>query len=164
MSVPSAEQRFSQGLAALADAQPLQAADHFLEAMHIEQRRGVDRPDMRFLSYYGLSLARAQRAQHAAVEACELAVRHDSTRPVLLLNLGRVHLMAGRLASALQCFERGLRLAPGHRSLRLELSRCDRRSRRALPFLDRANPPNRWLGTLRVRLEAWGRAPGSHPT
>jgi tetratricopeptide (TPR) repeat protein len=142
-------------LAALAEAQPLQAVDCFLDAMQIEQRLRVRRPDMRYLSYYGLSLARANRATHAALEACELAARDAPSHPLLQLNLGRVHLLAGRLPLALQCFERGLRLAPDHRSLRLELGRADRRSREVLPFLDRSHRLNRWMGRLRESLRAW---------
>ena len=62
MPIPAAEQRFNKGLAALADARPLQAIDCFLDAMHTERRHRVRRPDMRYLSYYGLSLARGNRA------------------------------------------------------------------------------------------------------
>ena len=155
MPVHSAERSFKMGLAALAEAQPLQAADCFLDAMQTEQRQRVRRPDMRYLSYYGLSLARASRVTHAALEACALAARHDPSNPLLQLNLGRVHLLMGRLPLALECFERGLRLAPDHRSLRLELGRVDRRSREVLSFLDRSHRLNRWMGKLRESLPAW---------
>jgi predicted Zn-dependent protease len=168
MPVPSAERSFRDGLAALAEARPLHAVDCFLDAMQIEQRLRVPRPDMRYLSYYGLSLARANRVTHAALEACELAARHDPSHPLLQLNLGRVHLLAGRLPLAIQCFDRGLRLAPNHRSLRLELARVDRRARAVLAFLDRSHWLNRWLGRLRESLRArlgapprvqWSRSP-----
>jgi tetratricopeptide (TPR) repeat protein len=154
MPIPSAERSYHEGLVALAGARPLHAADRFLDAMQIEQRQGVHHPDMRCLSYYGLSLARAGHVAHAALEACELAARHDPSDPVLLLNLGRIHLLAGRLAPALHCFERGLRLAPDHRALRLELGRIERRSRRTVRFLTRSHPLNRWMGKLRDSLRA----------
>ena len=137
MPLPAAERIFNKGLAALADARPLQAVDHFLDAMQTEQRLRVRHPDMRYLSYYGLSLARANRAAHAAFEACDLAARHDPDNPLLLLNLGRVLLLAGRLPLALECFERGLRRAPDHTTL---------------PFLSRSNSLNRRLGQLRESL------------
>jgi tetratricopeptide (TPR) repeat protein len=154
MPIPSAERSFREGLAALASARPLHAADRFLDAMQIEQRQGVHHPDMRCLSYYGLSLARAGQVAHAALEACELAVRDDPSDPVLLLNLGRVHLLAGRREAALPCFERGLRIAPDHRALRVELGRIDRRSRRMVRWLARSHPLNRWMGKLRESLRA----------
>jgi len=108
MSIASAEVSFNKGLAALTDGRPLRAVDHFLDAMQIEQRLRSHRPDMRYLSYYGLSLARAQRALHAAIEACSLAVRREPKRAELLLNLGRVFRLAGRRDEALGCFERWL--------------------------------------------------------
>jgi len=154
MPIPSAERHFKKGLAALADGQPLEAVDCFLEAMQTEQRKRVRHPDMRYLSYYGLSLARAHRVTHAALEACSLAVRHEPESPVLLLNLGRVYLESGRKSSALDCFERGLRLAPNHRALKRERSRVERRAQPCLPFLDRQHPMNRRLGRVRESLRA----------
>jgi len=150
MPVLSAERSFNKGLAALAEAQPLEAVDHFLEAMQIEERLEVQDPDMRYLSYYGLSLARANRVAHAAGVACDLAARHDPLDPVLQLNLGRVHLLGGHVQRALERFERGLRLDPTHPELCDELARVDRRSRPVLGFLGRAHRLNRWLGRCRA--------------
>ena len=62
MSVLSAESSFSQGLAAFSADRHAEAAEHFRTAMQIERQRGVRRPEARFLSYYGLSLARSSRA------------------------------------------------------------------------------------------------------
>jgi len=139
----------NKGLAALAAAQPLRAVDCFLDAMQIEERLRVRQPDMRFLSYYGLSLARANRATNAAAEACELAAHHDPRDPLMLLNLGRVRLLAGRRAEALECFKHGLRLVPGHAVLLQALERGERRSVPVLPCLDRSNKLNRWVGRVR---------------
>jgi tetratricopeptide (TPR) repeat protein len=152
MTVSAAERSFNKGLAALAAAQPLRAVDCFLEAMQIEERLQLRDPDMRYLSYYGLSLARANRATHLAFEACDLAARHDPSNPLLLLNLGRVLLLAGRRALALACFERGLRIAPDHLALKRELGRVDRRSPPPLRFLDRSHTLNRYIGRLRESL------------
>jgi len=149
MPVSDAQRSFNKGLAALAAAQPLRAVDCFLDAMQIEERLRVRQPNMRFLSYYGLSLARANRATNAAAEACELAARHDPRDPLLLLNLGRVRMLAGRRAEALECFKRGLRLVPGHAVLLQALKRGERRSVPLLPFLDRSNKLNRWVGRVR---------------
>ena len=150
MPAASAKRSFDKGLAALADGRPLEAADSFLDAMQTQERLRVRRPDMRYLSYYGLSLARAHRALHAATEACSLALGHDPDSRVLLLNLGRVHMMAGRRSAALGCFERGLELAPHHRALARELARANRRASAPLTFLDRGHALNRWTGQART--------------
>jgi len=144
----AAKKSFAQGLSALAAENPLRAADFFLEAMQTEERLGVRRPDMRYLSYYGLSLARAYRAAHAAIEACQLAVRHDPSNPILLLNLGQVQLLSGRRDAALASFRRGLKIAPGDHALREALDLAERRSSPTLRFLDRSNFLNRWIGRL----------------
>jgi tetratricopeptide (TPR) repeat protein len=154
MSIQFAEQHFAKGLAALAEERALEAADCFLAAMQAEAGDGARRPDMRYLSYYGLSLAKASYATASAVQACELAYQSDPLQPTVLLNLGRVYLLTGRTAQALGCFERGVRLAPAHRALRRELAQANRRGRPLFSFLDRSNPLNRWTGRLRSALRA----------
>ena len=156
---PSAETRFNKGLAALADAQHLTAADLFLEAMQIESKQATSHLDMRCLSYYGLSLARAGRAVFAGLEACELAVRDQPGDVVLLLNLGRVRLIAGQKDRALDCFDHACRIAPGSDTIRQALTGADRRARPAIPFLTRSNALNRWTGKLRTNLaRRWTKA------
>jgi tetratricopeptide (TPR) repeat protein len=152
MSVQFAEQHFAKGLAALAEERALEAADCFLAAMQAEAGDGARRPDMRYLSYYGLSLAKASYATASAVQACELAYQSNPLHPAVLLNLGRVYLLTGKTTQALGCFERGIRLAPSHRALLRELSRADRRRRPFFSFLDRSNPLNRWTGRMRSAL------------
>ena len=149
MSISAARQSFDQGLAALAAEQPLRAVDLFLGAMQIEERQQIQRPDMRYLSYYGLGLARARMVTHTAVQACELAVRHDPTSPLLLLNLGRVYIMTGSPTRALACFEHGLTLDPGFQPLAHELKMHDRRSTPTIPFLRRSSAINQWMGQMR---------------
>src|SRR5262249_56470453 len=59
MPILSAENQFRQGLVALVDEDPKTAAERFRAAIQIERQRHVRRPQMRYLSYYGLSLALA---------------------------------------------------------------------------------------------------------
>ena len=153
MSIPSAKLSFRKGLAALADARHLEAADMFLAAMQIESRQQLHRPDMRYLSYYGLSLVWAGRVTYSARQACELALRHNPEHPILLLNLGRVYLMTGQIGRGLACFEHGIRLCPNHGPLLRELHRADRRAKSVIPVLARSNPLNRWAGKLRAALK-----------
>lgn len=142
MSVLAAEHLFNEALAALADSRDSEAAALCRHALEIERQRGVAHPDLRYLSYYGLSVARAGGDRTAAVRACETAAA-GAPMPALLLNLGRVYLIAGKPAAARRCFERGVLLAPQHRPLRDELVRLERGA--AAP----RRPLRRWLRWLR---------------
>jgi tetratricopeptide (TPR) repeat protein len=128
------------------------AVTAFKTAMEIEKQHAVPRPQWRYLSYYGLSLARADRPTREAMDACERAVRCDPWDPDLLLNLGRVFALAGKSTRALAAYERGLQIAPRHRALRTELRALDRRSTPPLSFLSRSHPLNCALGKIRASL------------
>jgi tetratricopeptide (TPR) repeat protein len=153
MAILAAENCFRKGLVALADGRPAEAAAMFEAAMLIERERSVTRPQMRYLSYYGLSLAQSKRANRQAIQACETAARMDFFSPDLLLNLGKVYLLAGKTSKALETFERGLRIAPHYKPLHAELQKVDRRAAPPIPGLRRSHPLNRWLGKLRAQLK-----------
>src|SRR5258706_15795753 len=104
MPILSAENSFRRGLVALVDGDPATAADHFHASILIEVQHGVTRPQMRYLSYYGLSRAQAHGATAQTIQACETASRRDFFSPELLLNLGRVYLLAGKTAEAVGAF------------------------------------------------------------
>ncbi len=157
MPILSAENSFRSGLVALVEGDPANAATHFQAAILIERQHGVTRPQMRYLSYYGLSLAQARGASPDAIQACETASRRDFFNPDLLLNLGRVYLLAGKTTKALWAFQRGLELAPRHKSLRAEQGKVDRRQAPPLTIVSRAHPVNKLLGKLRWALQS--RAP-----
>ena len=152
MTILSAENSFRRGLVALVDGDPADAAEHFQAAILIEVQNGVRRPQMRYLSYYGLSRALAFGATPQSIQACETAARRDFFNPDLLLNLGRVYLLAGKKTKALAALERGLELAPTHRGLRAEFTKIDRRSPPPLGIVSRSHPLNKWLGRLRASL------------
>jgi len=158
MAILDAENCFKRGLVALHQGKPLDAAALFESAMVIERRRGAARPQMRYLSYYGVSLAQAKRQTRQAIEACERAANVDFFDPNLVLNLGKVYLIAGKRTKALTTFQRGLRMAPSHQALRAELSRAERRRPLPIGFLSRNHPLNRLLGRLRSRFSAEPRA------
>jgi len=159
MNILSAENYFRRGLTALVDGDPTVASDYFQSAILTEVQHGVKRPQMRYLSYYGLSRAQAFGATPQAIQACETAVRRDFFNPDLFLNLGRVYLLAGKTTKSLAAFERGLGLAPSHKGLLAELTRIDRRAAPPLGIVSRSNPLNKWMGRLRASLRS--RAPKS---
>jgi tetratricopeptide (TPR) repeat protein len=149
MAILSAENAFRKGLGALAESRPEAASHYFRKALDLERERSTSRLDMRYLSYYGLSLARAGLSGQIALQACKTAVFKQNNDPLLFLNLGRVYILTGKLTRALEAFEKGLRLAPDHKMLKDELAKIDRRLKPAIPFLDRSHPVNRWIGRHR---------------
>lgn len=152
MPILTAENNFRRGLAALVDNNHRDAMVFFSRAIDTERQRGALGPQPRYLSYYGLSLAKSRGSTGEALEACRMAAASDSNNPDLFFNLGRVCLLAGDESGALRAFEQGLRFAPEHVSLLRERSRIERRRAPVLSRLDRSHPLNRWLGRLRARL------------
>ena len=153
MNTLAARNQFRNGLMALVDRNFAEAAEFFRAAMEAERNLSeAGRCKARSLSYYGLSLALADRPTRQAIEACEMAVRADSKDPDLHLNLGRVLALAGRTTRALAAFGAGLALNPEHRGLRAEGSKIDRRKRPVVPFLNRSHPLNHGLGRLKATL------------
>ena len=152
MPILAAENCFKKGLVALAEGRPAEASAMFEAAMVIERERSVSRPQMRYLSYYGLSLAQTKRPTRQAIKACETAANVDFFSPDLLLNLGKVYLLAGKTTKALATWERGARIAPNYKAIRLELQKADRRSLPPIAALRRSHPLNRLLGKLRAQV------------
>ena len=154
MPIFSAENAFRRGLRELVEGESLAAAESFQSAILIEVQQGVRRPQMRYLSYYGLARAQAHGATPQAIQACETASRRDFFNPDLLLNLAKVYLLAGKTTKALATFQRGLELAPQHKALLTEFGRVDRREAPPLALVKRSHPLNKMLGKLRSSLRS----------
>ena len=152
MTGASPEEHFRLGRAALSKRRPREAAGHFQRAMHRERELGVLRPQMRYLSFYGLSMAAGHKPDRQAISCCEQAASHDETDVELLLNLARVYYLAALPTRALSAIERGLRVDPDNGGLRTLLLKVDRRAPPLVPGLGRDHPLNRSLGRLRAAL------------
>jgi tetratricopeptide (TPR) repeat protein len=152
MPQPSAENSFRRGLVLLSAGDPTTALSHFQAAIAIERQQGVARTQMRYLSYYGLSMALSKGATPQAIEACEIASRRDAFNADLLCNLGRVYLLAGKTTKALATFEHGLQVAPAHKGLMAEIAKVDRRDAPPLSIVSRSHALNKMLGRLRSSL------------
>lgn len=152
MTSLSAENCFKKGLSALVEQDYTEASSMFRRALELDRDRSKRQPDMRYLSYYGYSLAKAKVSTSTAIQACRTAVSRQKNDPVLFLNLGRVYVLSGKVSLAAESFERGLRLAPEDRALRNELARIDRRAKPAFSVLSRDHVFNRWAGKLRAAL------------
>lgn len=153
MPILEAENAFKKGLCALVRQEAAQATVFFAHARSIERERGATPGQMRYVSYWGLSVALAERPTTEAIRACELAAATDAFNPDLQLNLGKVYLLAGKVQSARAAFLRGAGLAPEHPGLRKELARLEERGPALLPFAQRKRL-ERTLGALRAGLSA----------
>lgn len=152
MTLSSPEESYRKGRRALAQRKPLQAAKYFREAISRERELGVMRPQMRYLSYFGLSMAMAHKPTHEALGCCERAAAEDGSDIELQLNLSRAYYLAGLPTRALGVIENGLRLYPGHGGLTSLRDKIDRRARPIVPVLSRDHPLNRSLGRLRSAI------------
>jgi tetratricopeptide (TPR) repeat protein len=148
-----ADELYRQGLAALVLERPEEALWSFRSALKL-YRSSNALPSWRCLSYFGLSLALTSGTGiPEAVRACESALKNDKYDGQLYHNLGRVYLLSGRRAKAIQTFERGLVEEADHAELRDALREADRRAPPVLSLLPRSHPLNVFLGKRRARRQ-----------
>jgi Flp pilus assembly protein TadD len=153
MMTMSAERFAKQGHAELREGDFESAAASFRKATDLDRERSRRRPEMRYLSYYGLSLARAGLSFDIALQACRTAASRQKHDPVLFLNLARIYRIGGKRMAAIKALEDGLRLEPNHPILHRELQRVDRREAPVIGFLSRHHTLNRMLGRRRALRE-----------
>jgi len=148
MLVHAAETRFQRGLLALQDGRGLEALALFEASIELERRLGARTPQARYLSYYGLALARDAGQLREGAEFCRQAVALEFFNADLCWNYGRVLLLADRRKEAYAAFVKGLSVQKNHREIIKELSRMGWRKRPLLGFLSRSHPINAALGKL----------------
>jgi tetratricopeptide (TPR) repeat protein len=128
------------------------------EAFSLLQQASVEYPDDPFiLSYYGCLQALVDKKYRAGVDKCKQAISllkressfgEDMLYPAFLLNLGRAYVAAGRKKDALDTFEKGLKYDSNNRDIQMELRALGSRKKALLPFLDRSNPINKYIGLI----------------
>lgn len=133
----------------LRDSRPNDALEHFRTAAELEKNNPY------YVSFLGVSLARAERKWAPALKLCELALSMKRNDAQLFLNLAEIQTAAGQREEALLTLDRAL--ASVGPDLRVRQARFKLGSRRApvLSFLDRQNVLNVQLGMLRHRILAW---------
>ena len=152
-SYQMADELYRQGLAQLVLNRPEEALWSFRSALKLFRSCNA-LPSWRCLSYFGLSLALTNgAAMPEAVRACESALKNDKYDGQLYVNLGRVYLLTGRRAKAIQTFERGVQMDGDLPELHQALREADRRTPPVLPMLSRSHPLNVYLGKRRARRE-----------
>jgi tetratricopeptide (TPR) repeat protein len=127
-------------------------------AFSILQQASLQYPEDPFiLSYYGCFQAIVDRKYRAGVDNCKKALsllRKESSfgeemlYPVFFLNLGRAYIAAGKKKEALVELNRGLKYDNRNSEILQELRTLGMRKKALVPFLDRSNPINKYIGLI----------------
>jgi tetratricopeptide (TPR) repeat protein len=144
MSVKEFEHPFDEGLRELADGRPKQALMFFARASAEDNS-----PLVR--SYIAYCRAMTDGIYAEVVGICLEALREEPKNTDIYLNLGRIHLLADNRKQAIQVFRLGLRQSRNSR-ISAELNALGLRKQPPLPFLQRSNPVNKYLGLIMTRL------------
>jgi len=145
---PRAEDSHARGIKALARGRKREALALFETAIEIERHNGAIKPQPRYVSFYGLSLALEKHRLHEGISFCREALTQEFYNPDLCCNLGRLLAMAGKRKEAYAILCKGYRLQPKHPGILALLGELGYRRRPALPFLSRENPLNVLLGKM----------------
>jgi len=109
------------------------------------------------MSYYGCLYALLTKDPAKGIKMCREAIREldesipfgrELFYPQFYLNLGRAYLGASKKREAIKAFNTGLRAYPEDQELIREMKKLGIRRRPPLPFLDRSNPLNKYIGLL----------------
>jgi len=143
----------------------------FLRAVRIHLRKGKQKEayslllqasvrypeDPLLLSYYGCLQALVDRKYRSGVETCKRAIlllkkqgafSEEMLYPVFYLNLGRAYIAAGKKKDAIDALTKGLKYDSGNSDLKKELQGLGVRKQPTVPFLDRSNPINKYIGMI----------------
>jgi len=136
---------FRKGVELLKNEYPQKALVRFRRAFE------SDKHNPYYISFLGLSIARAQRKWDQASELCEIALQLKPTEIQFHLNLGEVYASAGLREKALDKLDSALQLFGEDARLKRARSNVEMRRNPLLPFFGREHILNRELGKLRHR-------------
>jgi tetratricopeptide (TPR) repeat protein len=105
-----------------------------------------------YISFLGLSIARAEQKWQEASELCERAVQLNRKEIQFHLNLAEAYSLAGQREKAVDRLHSASKLFGNDPRLRRARSKLQRRLSPVLPFLARDHFLNRKLGKLRHRI------------
>lgn len=115
-----------------------------------------------FLSFSGYLVAAVEKKKKEGCDICEDSIKVMSRTPsadreffypILYLNLGKAYLTCNKKKAALDVFREGLKHDPKHKELLSHIAKLGSRKNPVIPFLDRGNPINKYLGKLRHRMQ-----------
>lgn len=145
-SVPGHMLEFREGLELLKNEYPAKAVEKLRQAFENDRRNPY------YISFLGLSIARAEQNWEHALELCETAVRLNRKEIKFHLNLVEVYSLAGWREKALQKLDSALQLFGNDSRLKRVRAKVVERRSPVLPFLERSHFLNRELGKLRHRM------------
>jgi Flp pilus assembly protein TadD len=137
---------FKQGIDLLRKGHPAKAIEYLRHATELKQQNPY------YLSFLGVSMARARQQWGTAAELCKTAVSLKRNEAQLYLNLAEVYVSAGRRDNAVETLDAASRYCGPDARVKRMRGKLGRRSAPVLPFLDRDNLLNRSLGKLRHRV------------
>jgi tetratricopeptide (TPR) repeat protein len=136
---------FTQGVKLLNNGYPQKALACLRRAFESEKQNPY------YMSFLGVSIARAQRKWDQALKLCEIAVQLKRAEVQFHLNLADVYAAAGRRENALDTLDSALELLGEDKRLRGARNKVEKRRTPVLPFLTREHFLNRELGKMRHR-------------
>lgn len=146
MSKEEAAEFFTRGTEALKDGDTGAAMEFLEKAVSLER-------DPLYCSTLAVCLAKEKRDFKRALSLCKEAVRNDPRKSFHFLCLGRVHVLADQKKDAVRIFNMGLRYE-NNKDIVAELDRLGVRKEPVVPFLERENSINKYLGkVLRKRSD-----------
>ena len=137
---------FREGIKLLKNEYPQKALVRFKRAFE------RDKHNPYFISFLGLTIARAQRKWDQASDLCETAVQLNPKEIQFHLNLAEVYALAGRREKALDKLESAMQLFGDDARLVEARGKVEKRRAPVLPFFGRSHFLNRELGKLRHRI------------
>jgi Flp pilus assembly protein TadD len=146
MAEHAALAEFKQGIKLLQNGQSVEALEYLRHAAELNQQNPY------YLSFLGVSVARAQRKWTAAVKLCETALSLRRSDAQLYLNLAEVYVSAGRRDDAVAVLDRSLMYLRVDARIKRARASLGKRTSPVLSFLDRGHFLNRSLGKLRHRV------------
>ena len=132
------------------------------EALNVLVQAMKKYPDDSFLlSYYGCLEAIIHKNYKFGIETCLRAIEmlNETTPfgqeifyPTFYLNLGRAHLASKNKESAVRAFQKGLSYDKENKDILWEITKLGARRRPLIPYLERGNPINKYIGVLLHKL------------
>ena len=144
MTNPEAAQLLSKGICALTEGNALEALVNFERAVQLESNPLGN-------SYLAYCIAKERGQVRKGILLCQEAIAQDPNNSIHYLNLGRIQLRAGWKDDALETFRKGLGREPNQQILE-DLQKLEPRKPPVIPFLDRNNLLNKYLGIIMTRL------------
>jgi tetratricopeptide (TPR) repeat protein len=106
-------------------------------------------------SYYGSIYSKAGKKPVKGIKICrdailkfnsQITAKNEFLKPIYYLNLGRAYLSANKKKEAIHAFNIGLKEDSTNANIISEIYKLGRRRKPIIPFLERGNPLNKYLG------------------